>query len=181
MGSQPDRTPNGLLAEQLEALRAPLMRFFLRRIRDHAEAEDLTQEALLRLVAAARRERLDDPQAFVFRISLNLLNDRGRKAQRRNSLDIACVDPNLVSEITHEFVEERTPERVLEGQAEFKDVLNALDELSERTRDVYVLFRLENMKHAEIASLFGISRSTVEKEVIKATLHLARRFGRRSR
>jgi DNA-directed RNA polymerase specialized sigma24 family protein len=33
------------------------------------------------------------------------------------------------------------------------------------------------MRQKEIAALFGISASTVEKEVMKATLHLARRFG----
>ena len=50
-----------------------------------------------------------------------------------------------------------------------------LDELGQRTRDIYVLFRLESMKQKEIAALFGIARSTVEKEVMKATLHLALR------
>ncbi|MEI9927532.1 MAG: sigma factor-like helix-turn-helix DNA-binding protein [Sphingomonas sp.] len=83
--------------------------------------------------------------------------------------------------MTHEFVEDRTPERVLQGRDEVTEVVRALGELKERTRDIYLLFRLEQMKHREIAVLYGISQSTVEKEIMRATLHLAMRFRRDSR
>ena len=72
-------------------------------------------------------------------------------------------------------MEDRDPERVLLARESYAEVLAALDELGQRTRDIYVLFRLESMKQKEIAALFGIARSTVEKEVMKATLHLALR------
>ena len=166
---------------QLEPLRAPLMRFFLRRVRDAAEAQDLTQEVFVRLLATADRTSIADPKAFVFQIALNLLADRGRKAQRRSMAQTVLIDPHLVSEVTHEFVEEFTPERVLIGRTEIDRVVAALNELSQRTRDIYLLHRLENLKQARIAELFGISRSTVEKEVMKANMHLARRFGARAR
>jgi len=169
------------LESQLESLRTPLMRFFLRRVRDAAEAQDLTQEAFVRLLATADRDRIADPKAFVFQIALNLLADRSRKAQRRNAAQTVLIDPHLVSEVTHEFVEEFTPERVLMGRTEVERVVAALGELSLRTRDIYLLHRLENMKQARIAELFGISRSTVEKEVMKASMHLARRFGAKGR
>jgi len=51
----------------------------------------------------------------------------------------------------------------------------ALLQLNERTRDVFVLSRLERMKYAEIAEMYGISVSAVEKHMIKALAHLARR------
>ena len=108
-------------------------------------------------------------------------DSRGRKAQRRSAAQSALIDPHLVSEVTHEFVEEFTPERVLIGRSDVERVVAALNELSQRTRDIYLLHRLENMKQAKIAELFGISRSTVEKEVMKANMHLARRFGTRAR
>jgi RNA polymerase sigma factor (sigma-70 family) len=166
------------LAAQLEGLRGPLMRFFLRRVRDRAEAEDLTQDSFARMLATARREQIEDPQAFIFQIAINLLRDRGRKSQRRGDAQLGAVDPHRISELTHEFVEDRTPERVLQARGDVAEVMRALGELGQRTADIYVLFRLENMKQAEIASVYGISRSTVEKEVMKATLHVASRFGR---
>jgi RNA polymerase sigma-70 factor (ECF subfamily) len=65
------------------------------------------------------------------------------------------------------------------GKDALADVLRSLDELGERTRNIYVLFRLENMKQKEIAALYGIGVSTVEKHVMKAALHLAVRYGMR--
>ena len=177
--AQPRRQREELIS-QLEPLRAPLMRFFLRRVSDRADAEDLTQDTFMRLVATAETEEIEDPQAFVFRTALNLLRDRARRAKVRQSAQLIAVDQGRVSEITLEFVEDRTPERVLEGQNDVARVVSVLGELKERTRDIFVLFRLEKMKQGDIAALYGISRSTVEKEVMRATLHLAKRLGKGS-
>jgi RNA polymerase sigma-70 factor (ECF subfamily) len=76
------------------------------------------------------------------------------------------------------LVDERSPERVLDGETSLAQVLQALSELSELTRNVFVLFRLEHMKQKDIAALYGIGQSTVEKHVTRAVLHLARRCGR---
>jgi RNA polymerase sigma-70 factor (ECF subfamily) len=157
-----------------EPLRAPLMRFFLRRVSEPAEAEDLVQDVFARLLAVADREQIADSKAFVFRIALNLLNDRGRRAARRRDAQLAVIDPHRVSEVTLEFVEDQTPERVLQARDDVASVAAALNQLNERTRDIYLLFRLENMKQAKIAELFGISRSTVEKEIMRANIHLAK-------
>ena len=164
-----------------ERFRGPLMSFFLRRVGDGAEAEDLTQDVFIRLLGAAERQPIEDVEALVFVTAGNLLKDRGRKATRRGEAGRGVIDPALVSEVAREFVEDRDPERVLLARESYAEVLAALDELGQRTRDIYVLFRLENMKQKEIAALFGIARSTVEKEVMKATLHLALRCGGRPR
>ena len=76
-----------------------------------------------------------------------------------------------------DLVEDRGPERVLEGYESLTEVLAALDELSRRTRDIFILFRLENMKQKDIAALYGTTQKAVEKHVLKAVMHLAQRFG----
>ncbi len=50
------------------------------------------------------------------------------------------------------------------------DLLSALPE---RTRHIFLLYRLEKMRRAEIASLFGISVSGVEKHIARAVARLA--------
>jgi RNA polymerase sigma-70 factor (ECF subfamily) len=167
---------SGLAPRLDERFRGPLMSFFLRRVRDRSEAEDLTHDVFVRLLAAAERDQIEDIDAFVFKVATNLLRDRGRRALRRNGA--RGIDPDLVSEITHELWEDRDPERVLLGRASLQEIIDALGELNERTRDIYILFRLESMKQREIAALYGISQSTVEKEVMRATLHLSLRTGR---
>lgn len=180
MHRKPDRPFDEQLRARLDArFRAPLMSYFLRRVRDPAEAEDLTQDVFIKLLGATERGEIADVEALVFVTAGNLLKDRGRKAARRSDATLGQIDKALVSELTREFVEDRNPERVLLARESYAEVLAALNELSERTRDIYMLFRLENMKQKEIAALFGIARSTVEKEVMKATLHLAMRCGPR--
>ena len=178
MTAEPHAGHEAELPPRLDArYRAPLMSFFLRRIHDRAEAEDLTQEVFVRLIAAARREGVEDASAFVFKIASNLLRDRSRKGAARGKVQLAEVDDHLVSALTREMLEDRTPERVLLARVEIIAVLKALDQLGERTKDIYMLFRLERMKQREIAALYGVGVSTVEKDVARATLHLALQFG----
>ena len=75
-------------------------------------------------------------------------------------------------------MEDINPERVLIAKENLVEVLACLDELGERTKNIFILFRLEGMKQKDIATLYGIGQSTVEKHVMRAVLHLARRCGR---
>jgi len=124
--------------------RPALIAFFVRRMHNHSEAEDLTQEVLMRVVqrGAAIDER--GPDAYVFQIAANLLRDRSRRVvQARHALAI---------------------------------ILRALHELPDRTRNIFILFRLENMKQKEIADTLGLSVRTVEQHVIRASVYLRQRL-----
>jgi len=166
---------NVLLSEIDARYRRPLISFFLRRVRDSAEAEDLTQQAFLRLMNAVQRNEVENVESFLFTIAGNLVRDHHRRSERRSVDATVSVDAELIDTLTREMVEDRSPERVLIGRQSVADVLQALDELGERTRDIFILFRLENMKQRDIAALYGISQSTVEKHVARAALHLATR------
>lgn len=157
-------------------LRQPLLRFFQRRVSHPADAEDLTQEAFSRLLRMPVEARVADAKGFVFQVAINLLRDRARRARVRNEALLSDVSQAPIDELTAEFLEDRDAERVLLGREGVAQVVRVLGELKERTRDIYVLFRLENMKQRDIAALYGISQSTVEKEIMRATMHLATRF-----
>ena len=167
------------LARRLDArYRTPLMNYFLRRVRDRAEAEDLTQEVFLRIVRRPGDEPLENAEVFLFSIAANLLRDRARRAQTRHAADHRSLDaPGEDLAGSPSLIEDRAPERVLMSQQSLAEVLRALDELGERTRDIFILYKLEKMKHREIGALYGLSASAVEKYVRKATAHLARLFG----
>ena len=153
--------------------RGPLLSFFRRRVKDTVEAEDLTQEVFSRLLRERPGDGIAEARGYVFRIALNLLRDRARRESVRHATLLSDVHPGRVASLVAELVEDRHPERVLLAKDEVGRVVRALNALPERTRDMYVLFRLENMKQQDIAHLYGLSRSTVEKEVMRATLHLA--------
>jgi len=164
---------NALLSQIDARYRRALMSFFMRRVRDRAEAEDLTQRAFLRLMNAMQRGSVENLEGFLFTIASNLVHDHFRQRARHSVDTTVSVDAELIDALAQEVVEDRTPERVLIGEQTITDTLRALDELGERTRDIFILFRLEHMKQRDIADLYGISQSTVEKHVARATLHLA--------
>ena len=157
---------------------APLLSYFLRRIKDRSQAEDLVQDALLRVIRASESEVIEHPESYVFKVAANLLKDSRRHAVRHPTVTRATVEEGAGGEVEETLVDERSPERVLDGETSLAQVLQALSELSEMTRNVFVLFRLEHMKQKDIAVLYGIGQSTVEKHVMRAVLHLARRCGR---
>jgi RNA polymerase sigma factor (sigma-70 family) len=157
---------------------APLLSYFLRRVRDRAQAEDLVQDALLRVIRASELGVIEHPESYVFTVAANLLKDCRRHAVRHPTVTCPVLEENQGGEVEETLVDERSPERVLDGETSLAQVLQALGELSELTRNIFVLFRLEHMKQKDIAALHGIAQSTVEKHVMRAVLHLARRCGR---
>lgn len=157
-----------------DRFRKPLMAFFQRRLGNRQEAEDLTQEVFTRLLGVASIEKIERIDSFVFRIAVNLLHDRGRRIARGHETSSLEDDEALIENLISEFREEIGPERVLIGKQTVAEVVKSLNELPERVRNVFVLFRLEGMKQRDIASLYGISQSTVEKYIVKAMIHLSK-------
>lgn len=179
MSSSTHKAASALEGNELAArFSAPLLSYFLRRVRDRAQAEDLVQDALLRVIRAADSEVIEHPESYVFKVAANLLKDSRRHAGRHPTVARAVAAEDKAGEVDETLIDERSPERVLDGETSLAQVLQALSELSELTRNVFILFRLENMKQKDIAALYGIAQSTVEKHVMRAVLHLGRRCGR---
>jgi RNA polymerase sigma factor (sigma-70 family) len=158
------------------------MKFFLRRAgNDYALAQDLTQETLLRVIAAQQAHQIEHPESYVFTVATNLLRDQRRPRANMAPPIFVPIEDAIANEMERQLVEDLSPERVLLSEDSLEEVRRTLDELGERTRDIFVLFRLERMKQKDIAALYGIAQSTVEKHVMRATMHLAARYGGRRR
>lgn len=175
----PHATATPVLQGLNARFRGPLMAFFVKRIRDRVLAQDLTQETMLRVIAAHKVTPIEHVERYLFRVALNLLRDHNTREAQLGPSAFVPIDEATAHELEHQLVEDLSPERVILSRDSLTDVLAALEELGERTRDIFVLFRLERMKQKDIATLLGIGQSTVEKHVMKATLHLATRFGSR--
>jgi RNA polymerase sigma-70 factor (ECF subfamily) len=142
--------------------RPVLMAYFLRRVRNHAEAEDLTQEVLTRLVARAGDAAVPASDGYVFTIAANLLRDRARRHQvRAEFFESAGHTQDGAGDPIDPF-------RVLVGRAAVAAMSAALEQMPERTRDIFILFRMERMSQDMIAETMGISVSAVKKHVAKA-------------
>lgn len=141
--------------------RPSLLAFFRRRTGNPAEAEDMAQEVLARIYATAGLERETAP-AYIFRAAANLLHDRARREGVRAAWREEAMAQHESS------VDSRDPERVLAGQQALDAIQKALNSLPERTRVIFILYRLEAMPRKKIAESFGLSVSAVEKHIAKA-------------
>ncbi|HEY4124706.1 MAG TPA: sigma-70 family RNA polymerase sigma factor [Rhizomicrobium sp.] len=169
----PQGSPGGMTPRELfDRYRPALYAYFLRRTRQHADAEDLTHDVFLRLSRLDPATEIHNIEAFIFQTAVNLLRDRARRDfAHRDVTELLPTDPEPATG-------EPTPERVLEAKVELKRVMDALGALSEKTRHIFILRRLEQMKCEDIASFYGISISAVEQHITKALAHLAKTVGR---
>lgn len=145
----------------VDAYRAALRAFIARRIDDPNEVDDLVQEACARLVATQREQPLDEPRAYLFRIAANLIVDRHRRAAPTVPLGPE-IDPPVPAA-------QEDGRRVADLQAA---LAAALDELSPRCREVFVMRRFDERGTGEIARELGISPRMVQKHLTHAVAHL---------
>lgn len=162
------------LAQLDRRYRSVLLTYFERRVHSAAEAEDLTQDVFERVLRSLAHGPIRNAEALLFRIAINLLRDRARKSLSHGIEE--PLQPDLVAEFADAFTEDLSPERFVIGERTLQEALAALDELGERTRAIFQLYRFENLRAREIADLYRISISGVEKQIARALLHLTRRM-----
>jgi RNA polymerase sigma-70 factor (sigma-E family) len=132
---------------------------------DAGEAEDLTQDCLLKVARRwPRVRRMEQPGAYARRILVNLAVDGARtRARRRSELDetTTVTDP-----VAHDYL------TGLETRAE---LLQALAQLTPRQRAVLVLRYFNDLTEAETAEALGCAPGTVKSNAARglARLHAA--------
>ena len=127
----------------------------VRVLSDRAEAEDITQEAMLRLWRIAPDWETGRAQVstWVYRVALNLCRDRlRRKSGRAVDLD-AIPEPPDESQSATQLLVEADRSAALE---------TALQALPDRQRQAVILRHLEDLPNPEIAEIMGISVEAVE-------------------
>lgn len=131
------------------------------------DAEDLVQEAFLRLHMYTRSGgEVRDPESFVTRTAFNLAVD----AQRHAHADLYEDKP--VEEL--ELIDfNPTPDEVFAANERLKEMSDALDQVSARTRQVFFMHRLQGFSHAEIADKLDVTKSAIEKHIASAVTILA--------
>lgn len=132
-----------------------------------AEAEDLAQEAFLRLYHAASRYREEGQlKAYLYRIATNLLRTERRREKRRQLLLTAFPLPSK------DRCEWAPPqEEVLATEAQ-RQVAAAVARLPLRFRIPLVLHEIEGWGQREIAEVLGLRPGTVKSRIHRARQRL---------
>lgn len=156
--------------------RANLVRFFAARLNSRAEAEDLVQDLYIRISGMESIGPVDNPSALLHRIGSNLMLDRLRSQKRSGARDSDWRSVNTTVVAGHEVADEPAADEVVASRQRLKALVEAVEDLPEKTRQAFQLHKLEGHSHMETARRMGISVSTVEKHISSALKTLTRRL-----
>jgi len=149
-----------------QAFRPSLRRYFMRRVRNHADIDDMVQQVFERLLKRGDVTGMEQLGGYVFQTASSVLIDHQRRRRTRHADEHDQFD-----ERTHADVD-FSPEHVLMERERLARATTILLNLPERTRVIFVLRRLEGMRYLDIAARLGISVSAVEKHMERAVVRL---------
>ena len=139
----------------------------VRATRGSPAAEDYLHTAFLRLEEYRRSNEVQNPAGFLVRTAVNIAADEARRPAARTT------DPCPVDELLDIADSEPLADEVFAARTRLERVKAGLAQLSPRTREIFLMHRVEGLKYREIAAELGITVSAVEKHVAKAALFLA--------
>ncbi len=140
------------------------LRAQVERLTWRTDGEDLLHDAYVSMAELAAAPRNDE--AFLVRAAVN----RGRDAYRREA-----VRGERGDEAVLQALRDPAPiqDEAMIAKARLERVREGIARLSPRTREVFLMQRLDGYKYREIAERLRISQSAVEKHMAKAMTFLA--------
>lgn len=161
------------MASVYEANSSALTRRAFRYLQDQQQAEDVVQEAFIKVLLAA--PELNDAEhliAYLNKTVTNLCLDI-RRSQNRGPLLVAVdseTSADLIDDLSHEQHVEL--DDALTQAEDAAIVREAISRLSETDRAVLLSIHLENKTTAETAAQFGVTEGTVRNALMRARRNL---------
>ena len=154
--------------ELLRRYRLPLVKYFCRMVRDQALAEDLAQEAFLRVYKARHRYRPDARfTTWLYRIATNLALNAIRDAGYRHPQGYNGRADD--GETPREFVD---PKALVEQELIETDrgrmIREAIEALPENQRAAVILHKYQDVDYRQIAGILKLSESAVKSLLFRA-------------
>lgn len=154
-----------VLSELFDLHFASMRRLAFALLGDASAADEVAQDAFVRLYATWRRlDDIDHPASYLRRIVLNLCRTRGRRAALHRRAEPLLREDDVA----------REPDVALR-----LDVWSALEKLPHRQRACVVLRYLEDLSEAEVARLLECSIGTVKSQLHRARARLEETLGTR--
>ena len=149
--------------EQLfDAYYDELQHFIFFKTGDTEIAEDIIQDAFLKLWEMRSSVRVETARALLYTIAANLFANRYKRMKLKLKLQQTIVEDRTFE----------TPEFEMEIKEFDQKLQRVLSELNENNRTVFLMNRMEQMTYNEIASALKISVKAVEKRMKKALEHV---------
>jgi len=147
-----------------------LMRLVLFFIKDHAEAEDIVQEAFIKAYKGLSSFRGESAfYTWLYRIGVNSAKNHINSQKRRvqTSSDNDTQDKDISSELDG-LNESNTPDSVLASKQLAEKVNEAMNSMQEELRIAISLREIDGMSYEEIADMMECPIGTVRSRIFRA-------------
>ncbi|MCH2082611.1 MAG: sigma-70 family RNA polymerase sigma factor [Saprospiraceae bacterium] len=154
-----------------------LFRFIRDRVRTNSDAEDILQDVWYQLSNVVDLEGIEQVSSWLFRVARNRVTDSYRKKK-----------PDLLEDYAYEneegdisfreilLADDQTPETEALREAFWEALFDALDELPEHQKNVFVWNELEDKTFQQISDETGINIKTLISRKRYAVQHLRKRL-----
>ena len=135
---------------------------------DMAQAEDLTQDAFVKLWKNCKKVVFNKAKSFVMKVAQNAFY---------NEYEHKKVVLNYSKKANIKEGHGISPEFVLEEKEFMETLQNSIASLPQKEREVFLLSRKDKKTYKEIAEIIGISQKGVERRMHLALLKLREKIG----
>jgi RNA polymerase sigma factor (sigma-70 family) len=168
------------ISETVEREQARLRNFIRRRVDDESDADDILQDVFYELVEAYRlMQPIEQVGAWLFRVARNRIIDRFRKSKAKPEAlqeEMVADDGELL--VLEELLPspDAGPEAAYARSVLLEELADALEELPEEQRDVFIAHEIEGRSFKEIAAQTELSVNTLLSRKHYAVIHLRERL-----
>ncbi len=176
------RTKNGdqqAFRELVERHKLSVLNLCLRFTGNKQDAEDLAQEAFIRVFQAAPSYEVKAAfTTWLYRITVNLClnHQRRKKILYFFSLDHGKNSKNQVQYRVPDFPDKERPDADFEQKEVQQIVQKAIQSLPENQKSVLILYRYHDLSYKEIAEVLDTSVSAVESRLHRAKENLKKKL-----
>ena len=152
-------------------------------LRNHQDAEEVTQDAFIRAHRGLANFRGDAAfSTWLYQIATNLARNRywywwRRKRDRSVSLDAPVGEDNDMTLADIIPAEVDSPDEVTVNEEFVNRISKGMDKLSASHREILVLRNVKNLSYEEIGGILGISVGTVKSRIARARESLRAKLG----
>jgi RNA polymerase sigma factor (sigma-70 family) len=163
------------ISETFVREQARLRNFIRRRVPDRADAEDILQEVFYELVEAYRLMKpIEQVGAWLFRVARNRITDLFRKKKPEALPDqrVEAADGEFLMLEDLLPSPDAGPDAVYARAVLLEEIAEALDELPEEQREIFIAHEINGRSFKELAAETGLSVNTLLSQKHYAVIHL---------
>jgi RNA polymerase sigma factor (sigma-70 family) len=163
------------ISETFVREQARLRNFIRRRVPDRADAEDILQDVFYELVEAYRLMKpIEQVGAWLFRVARNRITDLFRKKKPEALPDqrVEAADGEFLMLEDLLLSPDAGPDAVYARAVLLEEIAEALDELPEEQREIFIAHEINGRSFKELAAETGLSVNTLLSQKHYAVIHL---------